>query len=85
MNRRGFLASLVGLAAAALVPWKPSPAPMGLSMRFVRQWDVARVSVVRFDVLFGYSVLQPELACRVLDEERVKDEHFLAGEAWGDD
>ena len=39
---------------------------IGVSMRFVRQWDVdSDTFKSRFDVLFGYKVLRPEWVCRV--------------------
>lgn len=39
---------------------------IGVSMRFVRQWDVdSDTFKSRFDVLFGFKVLRPEWVCRV--------------------
>ena len=39
---------------------------IGVSMRFVRQWDVdSDVFKSRFDVLFGYKVVRPEWVCRI--------------------
>lgn len=39
----------------------------GMSLRFTRQWDVTDDKFKsRFDVLFGYKVLRPEWACRVI-------------------
>ncbi len=38
----------------------------GISVRFAKQWDVqADVVVYRTDVLYGWKMVRPELACRV--------------------
>lgn len=39
----------------------------GISMRMVRQYDINNDRFpVRFDVLYGYRTIRPELACRIL-------------------
>jgi hypothetical protein len=39
----------------------------GLSMRFVRDYDVSADKFKsRFDVLYGYKAIRPQLACRII-------------------
>ena len=39
----------------------------GLSMRFVRDFDIGDdLFKSRFDVLYGYKAIRPELACRLI-------------------
>lgn len=39
----------------------------GLSLRFVSDYDVTNDKIIsRFDILYGYKTIRPELACRVL-------------------
>lgn len=69
MNRRTFLRALgIGagaVAAAPLLSLVPMPKPPGLSVRLVKQW-VATGDVARYDVLYGFATLRPELSVRVL-------------------
>lgn len=69
MNRRGFLA-LAALApfARAIVALKPPPPKLNLSIRYIRQFDAVSCRYVdRFDVLYGYAMLRPDLACQIVD------------------
>lgn len=73
LNRRAFLQRLglagVAVAAAPLLKFLPTPAPVPVSVpiavRMVQQWDVAALPVQRFDVIYGWATLQPQLACRI--------------------
>jgi hypothetical protein len=68
MNRRTFLRALVAVpAAVAGLQLAPPPVTtavdeqLGISIRFIRQWDATS----RLDVFYGWPALQPELAWRV--------------------
>jgi hypothetical protein len=89
MNRRAFLATLAaGAAGLVLDPERllwvpgaktfflPSPKPVGISMRFVREWTVQK-HVTRFDVLYGM-VLRPDLVCHISNE--LDPDSFTAAE-----
>lgn len=39
----------------------------GISIRFVRQFDVASELVERLDVLYGMGTIRPELGCRIFE------------------
>jgi hypothetical protein len=71
MDRRTFLASLVTVVVA---PVLPAPPPVGLSrsvMKFRAHafrmlWQGENVVPLdRFDVLWGFKTVRPELACRI--------------------
>lgn len=68
MNRRAFFArALGGVAAAVAIPFLPKPAPLpSVSLRFIKTFDAAAFAYpCRFDVLYGFATVRPELACRV--------------------
>ena len=70
MNRRRFLRSVAlgasAVVAAPLLPFvPPPPANLGISIRFIRQFEIQPDTVPRLDILYGMSVLNPEFACRV--------------------
>lgn len=74
INRRSFLRRCAGVAlagAAAVVSAKvPAPAlafraDAFSSIDFVKQYEVHGARITPFDVLYGYRVITPELACRV--------------------
>ena len=78
MNRRSFLrrlgAAVVALTLARHLPGiapepvgLPVPAiedkNLGISMRYVKEWDIE--TPARFDVMYGWSAIRPDLAVRV--------------------
>lgn len=71
MNRRGFLRSVAlgasAVAAAPLLNLIPPPAPplVGISMRFIREFEIQSEPISRLDILYGMSVMRPDLGCRV--------------------
>ena len=78
ISRRGFLARLVAAPLIALTVLRPPvrahwlddlsavPAETGISIRFIRSYDIAASSMVnRLDVLYGVAALTPEFALRV--------------------
>lgn len=81
ITRRGFLARVgavfvagrSGLSrpvvpALAFHPQAFEMAGEGLSMRFVRQYDISTDRMpMRLDVLYGVGIMRPEFACRILD------------------
>jgi hypothetical protein len=75
VNRRGFLkrlgAAVAGYALAGELsgllpkpPVVPIPEDLGISMRFVRSFDGDKC-VNRFDVLYGWAVLNPDASVRI--------------------
>lgn len=70
MNRRRFLKALgIGVGAVALAPVLPLVPAVPPPLRgdwFAATKDVPVQRVPRMDILYGYAVLRPELACRVL-------------------
>ena len=71
MKRRSFLGMLGALLATPLGWWRPKAPPerpLGLSIRMVRSYDIEPDRFpCRFEMMYGSSVLRPELACRVVD------------------
>ncbi len=68
MRRRDFLKALIAVPVATAVALKATPPPTrtGISMRFVRHYDIQTDRMpARFDVLYGYGTLQPDLAVRI--------------------
>lgn len=67
MTRRGFLGRLLALPlAAAAVVRQASTVPT--LMFHPDAFRVAMDPIARIDVLYGYRVLRPSLACRVLGD-----------------
>ena len=75
MNRRSFLRRLGAVAVAltlarhlpGIAPEPlalPMPQDDGISIRFIREFDVTG-PVHRFDILYGFGTVQPNLAVRV--------------------
>jgi hypothetical protein len=73
MNRRAFLRRLVqATAAIAVAPtiveaWAcaPTPAPLTMSVRYIRSFEPGVGFVTRIDCLYGFGVLQPAQVCRI--------------------
>lgn len=83
LTRRGFIGSIV--AALALGPaawrakWTPKAEPLGLSIKFVREFDpIAVTRINRFDLTYGFAVLNPDFAVRVQDEPLTWLQRYLA-------
>lgn len=73
MTRRDWLRRIVtGAAVVVAAPYVPlarliaPPPQVGIAIRFVRAYSVVFEAPVRFDVIYGTSVVRPELAARVV-------------------
>lgn len=85
IGRRGFLASLAALVG---VPFLPAPAIAPQSLAFHPEAFSLTMAplrwVNRIDVLYGFSALNPEFACRIKSEPfRASDNYraYLAHDA----
>lgn len=71
MNRRTFFQRSIGAVAAAVampfLPKAPASLPVApISMRFVKAFnEVDALQINRFDVIYGATILRPNLACRI--------------------
>lgn len=71
MKRRKFLSSLAQTAAVvAAAPFVPAlPALPVQGLKYHPDAFAMVMAPIRVDVLYGYSVIRPDLACRVLSVE----------------
>lgn len=78
MNRRGFLARLIAAPVVAMavlrapiferpIAFVPD-ATEGFSIRYIQNFEVDAGSVTRFDCLYGFATLNPEMAVRLYSD-----------------
>lgn len=66
IDRRGFLASLAAVVSAPFLPSKP--VSLGLGERFMERSFTLVAPPCRYDVLYGFAMVRPDLACLVRDD-----------------
>lgn len=73
MNRRAFLATLAAVPVAAVMPLSSAPAGLAFHPQAF-EFAMAPVTVFnRYDVLWGWTCLQPSLGVRFITDEQVEN------------
>jgi hypothetical protein len=67
MNRRRFLHTLLAAPVAAAAVWRlPTAVEPSVTLKFIQQFDMVQARMVsRFDVLYGWSVVAPDVMVRI--------------------